>query len=158
VSQAEDRAHRIGQHDSVLVQHLVLEGSLDATMAKRLVEKQDAIDKALDDPVTSPAARESIIPTQSSVTISRREIEEAPEFTEPQRAAIHLGLQMLAGMCDGARQIDGVGFNKLDTNIGKSLAHAIRLTNKQAVLGRKLVTKYRRQLPPDLLQSFAQTT
>jgi SWI/SNF-related matrix-associated actin-dependent regulator 1 of chromatin subfamily A len=158
VSQAEDRAHRIGQHDSVLVQHLVLEGSLDATMAKRLVEKQDAIDKALDDPVTSPAARESIIPTQSSVTISRREIEEAPEFTEPQRAAIHLGLQMLAGMCDGARQIDGVGFNKLDTNIGKSLAHAIRLTNKQAALGRKLVTKYRRQLPPDLLQSFAQTT
>ena len=48
LSQAEDRAHRIGQRQSVLVQHLVLEGSLDATMAARIVEKQGIIDAALD--------------------------------------------------------------------------------------------------------------
>jgi SWI/SNF-related matrix-associated actin-dependent regulator 1 of chromatin subfamily A len=48
MSQAEDRCHRIGQRGSVLVQHLVLEGSLDAEIARRLVEKQDLIDQALD--------------------------------------------------------------------------------------------------------------
>jgi SWI/SNF-related matrix-associated actin-dependent regulator 1 of chromatin subfamily A len=48
VTQAEDRAHRIGQENSVLVQHLVFEESLDATMAKMIVDKQEVIDKALD--------------------------------------------------------------------------------------------------------------
>jgi SWI/SNF-related matrix-associated actin-dependent regulator 1 of chromatin subfamily A len=48
LSQAEDRAHRIGQTDSVLVQHLVLDGSLDANMARTLVRKQEIISSALD--------------------------------------------------------------------------------------------------------------
>ncbi len=48
MAQAEDRCHRIGQQESVLVQHLVFEGSLDATMARTLVEKQRVIDQALD--------------------------------------------------------------------------------------------------------------
>ena len=48
VTQAEDRAHRIGQTNSVLVQHLVFEGSIDADMAKRIIDKQDVIDRALD--------------------------------------------------------------------------------------------------------------
>ena len=61
VTQAEDRAHRIGQHDSVLVQHLVLEGSLDATMARTLVEKQTVLDAALDDPISGIAEVPMII-------------------------------------------------------------------------------------------------
>lgn len=48
VSQAEDRCHRIGQKDYVLVQHLVLSGSIDAKMAKVLVAKQEILDAALD--------------------------------------------------------------------------------------------------------------
>lgn len=48
VSQAEDRIHRIGQTESVLIQHLVADGSLDARMAQVLVDKQTVIDKALD--------------------------------------------------------------------------------------------------------------
>lgn len=47
MSQAEDRCHRIGQRDSVLVQHLVLEDSLDARMAKTLLRKQAIIEKTL---------------------------------------------------------------------------------------------------------------
>jgi SWI/SNF-related matrix-associated actin-dependent regulator 1 of chromatin subfamily A len=47
MEQAADRVHRIGQKESVLIQHLVLEGSLDAHMAKGLVRKQSVIDKAL---------------------------------------------------------------------------------------------------------------
>lgn len=49
ITQAEDRLHRIGQKDFVFCQHLVLEGSVDAIMAKKMVEKQEIIDKALDD-------------------------------------------------------------------------------------------------------------
>ncbi len=52
LSQCEDRAHRIGQLNSVLVQHLVLEGSLDARMATVLVEKQRVLDGALDTDTT----------------------------------------------------------------------------------------------------------
>lgn len=48
VTQAEDRCHRIGQHDSVLVQHLVLANSLDSKMAKVLLQKQRTIWDALD--------------------------------------------------------------------------------------------------------------
>jgi SWI/SNF-related matrix-associated actin-dependent regulator 1 of chromatin subfamily A len=40
VSQAEDRCHRIGQTDSVLVQHLVFDDSIDARMAEIIVQKQ----------------------------------------------------------------------------------------------------------------------
>lgn len=45
--QAEDRAHRIGQKDSVLVQHIVTDGTIDARMAKILIEKQAVIDLAV---------------------------------------------------------------------------------------------------------------
>lgn len=48
ITQAEDRCHRIGQAESVLIQHLVYDGSLDARMAKTLIEKQRIADLALD--------------------------------------------------------------------------------------------------------------
>jgi len=47
LTQAEDRCHRLGQRDSVLVYHVVADGSLDARMAKVIVEKQDVADRAL---------------------------------------------------------------------------------------------------------------
>jgi len=49
VSQKEDRCHRDGQKDSVLVQHIVLQGSIDAMMAHKIVAKQAVIDAALGD-------------------------------------------------------------------------------------------------------------
>jgi len=47
MTQAEDRAHRIGQASSVLVQHLLLEGSYDAEMAYIIAEKQLVIDEVV---------------------------------------------------------------------------------------------------------------
>jgi SWI/SNF-related matrix-associated actin-dependent regulator 1 of chromatin subfamily A len=47
MSQAEDRVHRIGQKESVLVQHLVLEDSMDLHMAKALLRKQKIINKVM---------------------------------------------------------------------------------------------------------------
>lgn len=56
LSQAEDRCCRIGQLFSVLVQHLVLSGSLDATMAKRVIQKQARIDESM-----NPELEETVI-------------------------------------------------------------------------------------------------
>jgi SWI/SNF-related matrix-associated actin-dependent regulator 1 of chromatin subfamily A len=51
--QAEDRCHRMGQRDSVLVQHLVVDGSLDSTIAHRVVSKQAVIEQGLDSDIES---------------------------------------------------------------------------------------------------------
>jgi SWI/SNF-related matrix-associated actin-dependent regulator 1 of chromatin subfamily A len=145
VTQAEDRCHRIGQSESVLVQHLVLDGSLDARMAHVLVEKQRVADLGLDKQVVN----EPVIPGRqtAATSTSRKEIDEIAErLTEAEIAEIHEGLRRLAGVCDGARTWDGHGFNKLDTRIGHELAERPSLTKRQAALGWKLCRKYRRQL------------
>lgn len=49
IEQAEDRAHRRGQKSQVLVQHLAVEGSVDARLIEVLLEKQAVIHDALDD-------------------------------------------------------------------------------------------------------------
>ena len=149
MSQAEDRCNRIGQVNSVLAQHLVLDGSLDAVMAHRLVAKQKVIDAALD--TEAAIGQEPLLPLTAGEAVTQettraRVIEEAVAISIAQAEAIHAQLRALAAMCDGAHSADGAGFNRLDTAIGKSLASCVKLTPKQAVLGLKLVTKYRRQL------------
>jgi SWI/SNF-related matrix-associated actin-dependent regulator 1 of chromatin subfamily A len=62
IEQAEDRIHRYGQHDSVLIQHLVLEGSYDARMIRTMVEKAEVIGKALDERAGAEGAPPSIGP------------------------------------------------------------------------------------------------
>ena len=56
----------------------------------------------------------------------------------------------LAGMCDGAFSVDGMGFNKMDTPFGHSLANKANQgspwTLKQAESALKLIRKYQRQL------------
>ena len=48
VSQAESRCARIGQKNAVLIQHLVVNGSIDSKIVKSLINKQRIIDEALD--------------------------------------------------------------------------------------------------------------
>jgi len=73
-------------------------------------------------------------------------------FPPAQISAIYDCLKLLAGCCDGSRTLDGAGFNKLDVEFGRSLAHSGDLSQKQAAHGLKLVRKYHRQLPGDLLK------
>jgi len=58
VSQAEDRHHRIGQAGSVMIQHVLLDGSLDAKLANTLLAKQAVADRALDQHGTTTVPRE----------------------------------------------------------------------------------------------------
>jgi SWI/SNF-related matrix-associated actin-dependent regulator 1 of chromatin subfamily A len=50
LTQAEDRLCRIGQKKMVHVIHLVLEGTLDINIVKRIIAKQNVVDKALNLP------------------------------------------------------------------------------------------------------------
>ena len=150
VSQAEDRCHRIGQTDSVLIQHLVLEGSIDAQMANKIIEKQEVIDQALD---ISPEA--STIPIVPHTPTPKRA---AGVLPPSQIEAIHQALRQLAGVCDGASMEDGQGYNKVDARVGQSLASEQSLTPKQAALGQKILLKYHRQLGETLVAAISPTT
>lgn len=144
MSQAEDRCHRIGQQESVLVQHIVLEDSLDAHIAATLVQKQEVIDKALDRDYELPA-----VPVRDRTDYpSRDKVEkEAAKLSQEEINLIHEKLRYLAAYDqDRALHRNGVGFNGVDSNIGHSLANSHALTPKQAVLGEKILKKYHRQL------------
>lgn len=146
--QCEDRAHRIGQKDNVTVEVCIVDGTIDAKMAKTCVQKADLADKALDARAKDAVLLEPPpVVTDWKPLTTRKEMENfALLVTEEQREAIHAGLQSLAGMCDGARRIDDMGFSKMDVAIGKKLAFSFRLSDRQTVLGAKLVNRYHRQL------------
>lgn len=157
VTQAEDRCHRIGQHNMVLVEHLVLEGSLDARMARILVEKQQIIEQALDAEIPAPIVPSDKDERPATETVTRAAIvREAATMSQERAAAILEGLRMLSAMdADRASQRNGMGFSQADTFIGNRLAQLKSLTAKQAALGAKLVNKYRRQLPAEVIRAAA---
>ena len=68
--------------------------------------------------------------------------------------AIHEALQFIAKQCDGAKTQDGRGFNKFDFNFGHDLANRDELTLNQALAGKKLLRKYRGQLPDKLAEKI----
>ena len=156
LSQAEDRCHRIGQRDSVTVQHLVLEGSLTARMAKIVIEKQTAIDQAMDKDLMAPFAQEVVTPADAenetsarAKTVSRESWkQQAAAMTQSQIRLVHMFLRSLAGACDYAKLQDDCGFNKMDAGIGHRLADTPEqaFTPGMAVLGKMICRKYWRQL------------
>jgi SWI/SNF-related matrix-associated actin-dependent regulator 1 of chromatin subfamily A len=176
ISQAEDRAHRIGQENSVLVQHLVVDGSLDARMAHVIVDKQEIIDRALDKgqaaaeadlemPDSFPHDEPNNLPAIAAFGTTTIPTAPAPvqtvakpaerDLTADEIAAIHAALRRVAAMdSDRALELNGVGFSRIDGDFGHSLANAEKLTQRQAKAGLKLCQKYRRQIGTDLRRDF----
>lgn len=152
ISQAEDRAHRIGQTNTVFVEHLVFDDSLDAKMAQTIINKQEVIDKALDVGVED-VEEVVVLEDKPSRKRSEERTQDAPtNLTYVQREAVKEALSILAGNdLDYAAQRNNVGFNRYDARIGHSLAdNPYELTEAQAKLGYKVVRKYKRQLPESL--------
>lgn len=76
--------------------------------------------------------------------------------TPAQICLILQGLRLLAkDDGDRAAEVNGKGFSKMDVGIGHSLAKCRTLTEKQAVVGAKLIKKYRRQLPVEIVGACA---
>jgi len=156
MTQAEDRVHRYTQKKKVLIQHLVLENSHDARMAQSLVDKQNIIDSALDGEIKTELSED--VPTsidiiiQESVIrppISKKQVNQLV-YTDEIKQMFLTGLRIISSFCDGARELDSMGFNKLDTCIGKSLALCSYLTDKQALITHRFLIKYHRQLPDEI--------
>jgi len=148
--QAEDRIHRIGQTRNVIIHYLFFDGSLDAYMAKKLAEKMEIISRAVDGKtvVEEEEGTEDVVPLEDHVSITPKEVKE-PEvkLSEESKAVILKALQVLSGYdTDRASYRNDMGFSKVDSYIGHELASRSHLTDRQALLGLKLVKKYRRQL------------
>lgn len=159
--QAEDRCHRHGQTDNVLVQILVVDGSLDAKMAKNIAKKADAIDRALDGELQEVKLIEpKRIRARRSGSVVEATEDRRPEevVLSPERIqAVHQCLQLLAnGDPDGATKINGVGFNKFDGTRGHQLATLRELSLADAQAGLEIIRKYKRQLPKDVYHLAAE--
>jgi hypothetical protein len=78
--------------------------------------------------------------------------ERKPILLNPEQiAAVHKALRVVAGFdADRAREINGMGFSKMDTRFGCELAARQWLTPRQAGVGAKIVRKYRRQYSKEL--------
>ena len=158
VTQAEDRCHRIGQKNFVQVQHIVLEGTIDAHLARTLLAKQAILDQALDndndfDAFAAPEVKVQEEKTKTAKQVALQKV--AANLTPKQIDVIHTALRQIADQDqDRARVVNGVGFNKFDGHIGHQLAGLETLTPGQAALGQKIVTKYRRQLDPELVEEL----
>lgn len=142
MTQAEDRCHRIGAtSENVLIQHLVLAGSLDAHMARVLVEKQAIADKALDALTISEP-----ISTGKNGTLPAITTKPERTYSEAEIAKLQSAIIRLASVCDGAKELDSHGFNKMDAHYGRLLASLAKWSQRQTAVAHKLCTKYRRQV------------
>jgi len=157
LTQAEDRAHRYGQVNPVLVHHLVWEGSLDSYIVNTVVRKQEIFEAAMDDtvgydtePVVVPRVKADL--REVEFEVSKRNLDRI--FTEDVCETILHAIQVIASFCDGAFSLDNAGFNRFDARIGKDLASRSVLTPKQASLALKIVYKYRRQLSYSVLSDI----
>lgn len=141
ITQAEDRAARIGQTNSVLAQHLVLEGSLDAKMARIVIEKQELIEAALD--TEAMAKDEAVVASIASTDgVSRSYITAtAATLTPGQCVAIHRAVKIIA---------TDPSLSQIDQGIANAIAPLTFIDMRQAALGLHLVQKYQRSLPQSL--------
>ena len=150
VTQAEDRCHRIGQKNTVLVLHIVLDGSVDANIVGKIISKQAVIDAALDNKATQREMPKVEPAGQTREQKRATELVEA-KLTEANVAAIHTALRKLAKVCDGALSDDDHGFNGGDARFGHQLAAQATLSPKQAQYAQKMIKKYHRQLGEEIL-------
>ena len=143
MTQAEDRCHRIGQAESVLVQHLVFEDSLDATMAKKIVEKQKVIEQALD-LEKGELASAPLIPLEehhATAGVTRaRIIQDAERMTAEQVKATERALTQIKP----SNPLDAA---MLDELVGRFL------TARKAALARRIVRKYAEQVELALVEA-----
>lgn len=145
ISQAEGRLHRHGQKMPVLVQHLVLESSLDSHMLKQVMAKQEIIDQAID------AAGGNKEEAKKKLKVSYAD--DGAKFTPTQRALLIKCLKVVAEKDkDGARQKNGEGFSIYHSQLGKQLAQKWELTNAEAGFAAMLVKRYRKQIDAGMVK------
>jgi len=155
--QAEDRCHRIGQKNAVNIYHLVLDGSIDIKISKQLIKKQEIIERALDciNPndlkmQAEPSKDEDDFVYHAEESefhkTKKTDWDSEPDLSPELISKIQTDLRLLAGLdFDNANIKNDMGFNKIDTCIGKELALLPSLTQRQAKLAKRILKKYWKQ-------------
>lgn len=137
VSQAEDRCHRIGQTEQVEVFHLVMEGSLDATMVRTVIAKQKVLDRVMDD--------------KGVTAIRLTEQRSNPRTVNLECPPPHVQ-EILRDSLDGLVKLsdddfrDGVGLSRHDNGLVRYLLAHDPWDNGRAIHALRLCIRYRRQL------------
>jgi hypothetical protein len=145
MDQCSDRICRIGQEsDSILVQYVVLSGSIDCIKINKLLSKRKIITESMDSPLL-----DFTVPLSEPEAKKPRAIH---QYTDSEKAAMTGLLRMLSGVCDGAHKKDEMGFNGCDSRFGKALAALPCLTDKQAGFARRMLKKYHTQINGDLFR------
>lgn len=123
VAQAEDRAHRIGQKDVVNVLHVVVEKSMDARMVQILVAKANVADRALDKDATLAVPEAGLDYGAERRAKKEAEAKKYPPVSPLLRELVQLAMQRLDEQnLDSATIKNGVGFNRMDGEVGHRLA------------------------------------
>ena len=159
--QAEDRCHRIGQKDMVLAQYIVVQDSLEAYMVNTFIEKQQTIEQVMKpDQISSDLDIQELVNSFKDEEEEKIEAElglsEGPKYVESEKAEPVLQALRLLSDMDGdyARTKNGAGFNKTDTSIGHSFAEKTHLTIKQYEIAKKILKKYHKQIPEELMREI----
>ena len=159
--QAEDRCHRIGQKDMVLAQYIVVQDSLEAYMVNTFIEKQQTIEQVMKPDQISPDLDiQELVNSFKDEEEEKIEAElglsEGPKYVDDKKAEPVLQALRLLSDMDGdyARTKNDAGFNKTDTSIGHSFAEKTHLTIKQYEIAKKILKKYHKQIPEELMQEI----
>lgn len=174
--QAQDRAHRIGQTNNVLILTMTSNHPLDIHVQDLLEFKISIIKSAIDSEYKYVAAPDSVnkievvqetedqmkerasknneVMRGKQKEIAKYKVARlcevkalvAKSFTDEQKSKLIDSLSFLAGECDGAQTKDGKGFNKADTTIGNWLAMTGLTEDIEYTLLEDMLKKYKKQL------------
>ncbi|MFA5053343.1 MAG: DEAD/DEAH box helicase [Parcubacteria group bacterium] len=153
VVQAEDRCHRIGQSEPVVIDYLAFDETLDQRMAELIVEKLHLADAILD---RKRQAGEQIRldPSLGQPVYLMPDVEQLAVKPCPGhiKALLLESIHQLAEVCDGARQKDGMGFSAQWVGAGHRLARRSEFTDQEARLAKRIVLHHRKQVGIDPAQ------
>jgi len=175
-AQAEDRTHRIGQKNAVVVTDLLLDHTLEKHVHKTLRRKDLIISRSIEaSAIGAEEKPEAYELTEDELRAMHAECVADAQDREGEHAEYNLGmtgakpqffaprdrreewaaeaLEMLTGLDpDRAGIENGMGWNKLDGGIGHSLTVTLMrkqgLTDKQWKLAIRICRKYHRQVGP----------
>ena len=159
LTQAEDRLHRIGQKNTVLVQYLVADKSIEAYMIHKILEKTDIIDNvtnkdkvAMEEMKLEDYVKEFKIDGE----IEKEKPELLRNYVDNEKSeTVMEALRILANNDeDFARENNGKGFNSVDSNFGHILVGMDKLTVKQYDIAKKILRKYHKQIPEELFNKI----
>jgi SWI/SNF-related matrix-associated actin-dependent regulator 1 of chromatin subfamily A len=177
--QFEDRVHRIGQLQPVLVEYLAMEETLDIQVLRTNARKMAVIDEATDKVSDVELNADEINYGPKAPTIPNKSKDEkiaidldqrtktmammalGKSLTPRQATAAHACVRLVAKQDkDGATQRNDVGFNQFDSQsgnmiAGKKLQH---LTDFELGRAAKLAWKYRKQSTDRLVFQLKKVT